>query len=66
MGPPKIWGWGVAERGSKGHTLTPSIQMPEILPPTISKGWEGGGGSACSQGTPPRASVPVAGNAGTL
>ena len=27
----------VAERGSKGHPLIPSIQMPEMLPRTVSK-----------------------------
>ena len=52
---------GVAEGGSKGHKLISSIQMPEILPPTISRA--GGGGSACSQGNSPP--VPVTGNAGT-
>ena len=34
--PQNFWGGG-AERGSKGHKLISSIQMPEILPPTISK-----------------------------
>ena len=40
--PPQISGGGVAERGTKGHTLISSIQMPEILPRTISKGGRGG------------------------
>ena len=39
LGAPTNFFWGgVAERGTKGHTLISSIQMPEILPPSISKG----------------------------
>ena len=33
-------GGGVVERGTKGHKLISSIQMHEILPPTISGGGE--------------------------
>ena len=37
LGAPANLGWGGgAERGSKGHQLISSIQIPEILPPTIS------------------------------
>ena len=36
LGAQIFWG-GLAERGSKGHKLISSIQMPEVLPPTISK-----------------------------
>ena len=61
---PRLGGEGAAERGSKGHKPFSSIQMPEILPPTIAKG--GGAGSAYSQGTSPPPPVPVARNAGTL
>ena len=55
-------GGGVAERGSKGHQLISSIQMPEILPPTILSG--GGGECMFSRHNPPPP-VPVTGNAGT-
>ena len=34
--PRKLGGRGL-RRGSKGHKLISSIQMPEMLPPTISK-----------------------------
>ena len=46
--------WGVAERGTKGHTLISSIQMPEILPPTISKGGRGGAVHVHKARPPPR------------
>ena len=35
--PPQNFFRGVAERGSKDHKLSSSIEMPEMLPPTISK-----------------------------
>ena len=55
--------WGGAEKGSKGHTLISSVQMSEILPPTISKG--GGAVHVHKAQPPPPRPVPVAGNAGT-
>ena len=46
------------ERGTKGHKLISSIQMSDILPPTISKGGRGAV-HVCKAQAPPRSGAHV-------